>query len=124
MRLLIGVVTLSGCFASSAVPVTMHPTASTADKSVGVAVGGLYEKQKSNDVVSIPYGEGAIRTPVGDGQLGLHVGPSVAHLGYRYDVAHLSDGVGVGLEPLAGVSYTRYTDASNPNMKDTSSATA
>jgi hypothetical protein len=126
MRSLISLVMLSGCFTTSAVPVTMHPTATTAGQSVGVAVGGAYATQKSGNLLSVPYGEGAIRTPVGDGQLNVHVGPGVAHVGYRYDLAPLANGFGAGIEPIVGASYYRFTDKpsdpTDPSEKQSSIA--
>jgi len=115
MRTILLAVLLSGCISSTAVPAAMHPTASASEQSVGVSVGGGYQKQEGTTVLTIPYGEGWIRHPVGAGQLGINVAPSIARFGYRFDAMPLSDGFGLAIEPMVGFSYFKAVDeASNP----------
>ena len=106
MRALLLVV-LTGCFIPTAVPTAMHPTASVSDKTAGVAVGGAYATSETSTLVMIPSAEGWLRHPAGPGQIGIHAGTNVAHVGYRYDVLKLSDGLGLALEPFLGGSYYR-----------------
>ena len=110
MRAFFPVLVLSGCIGASPVPTAMHPTPSTTDRSVGVAVGGAYQTSEGYNLLSIPHGEGWIRVPAGDGQVGVHVAPSVAHVSYRYDVLKLADGFGLAIEPSLGASYYRFVN--------------
>jgi hypothetical protein len=121
MRTLLFVVPLAGCISSTAVPAAMHPTATAAERSVGVAVGGAYQSQEQATVVTIPYAEGWIRHPVGPGQLSVNASSNVVRAGYRYDVTPLSEGFGLSIEPMVGGSYFRAVekedDPMNPNEK-------
>ena len=113
MRTIFFVVSLAGCVSSTAVPAAMHPTAMATERSVGVAVGGAYQSQEGDTVLTVPYAEGWIRQPVGPGQLGINVASNIVHVGYRYDVTPLSDGFGLAIEPMVGGSYFRAVQESN-----------
>lgn len=88
-------------------PAAFHPTATPTEKSVGIAIGGVYQKQSDLNQINFPYGEGWLRVPVAPGQLGVHISPSWAHLSYRYDVLPLGESIGFAIEPLIGLSYIR-----------------
>ena len=122
MRTLILATLLSGCISSTAVPAAMHPTASASEQSVGVSVGGGYQKTEGASLLTIPYGEGWIRHPVGTGQIGINVAPSMVRFGYRFDAKPLADGVGLAIEPMVGFSYFRTvdeaTDPADPDDKE------
>ena len=120
MRILPIAVLATGCLTAGAVPTAFHPTASDADRSVGVSIGGAYAKQDNTKLLTIPYGEGSINIPMTPGQLAVHVAPDVAYVGYRYDVSKMADGgVGFAIEPLVGGSYYRSTDTSSGGTEST-----
>ena len=109
MRRTFLIVLVTGCYPPTAVPTAMHPTASATEPSVGVAVGGAYVTQEDTSLINVPHAEGWIRRPIGGAaQLGVHVAPNIVHGGVRYDVAPLSNGVGLAIEPMIGASYFRY----------------
>jgi len=110
---------LTSCITATAVPTAMHPTASASEQSVSAALGGAYATGENNSLIVIPHAEGWIRHPVGPGQISTHLGANVAHVGYRYDVLHLTDGFGLAIEPFLGGSYYRYESKPNNPMDPT-----
>ena len=103
-----------------AVPLAVHPSATTAGPSIGASAGGVYARgEEDSNLIAVPYSEAWLRLGAGAGQFGLHLGPGVASAGYRFDLQPMGDGVGFAVEPFAGGGYFRISEPSGDSDSST-----
>jgi hypothetical protein len=110
--LILACASISGACASPyvAVPLAVHPSATTAGPSIGTSLGGAVGTGEGSNLISVPYSEGWLRLGAGAGQLDVHMGPGVAGAGYRFDLQPMTAGLGFAVEPFGAGGYYRISE--------------